>query len=159
MKTPWQLAIENALSFDVKKDGLQQRQNGDWTLRLTVAEIDMHQVIVSAKMGTIFQCVLVEKGDDELPVDHRAMERDKWRDLGPAKQAGIRCKEPSFWAFLSEECAGPPIHDEAAAAVMVRDICGVESRADLNKPGNSEARIAWHELDRHFQAWKAAEHA
>ena len=44
-------ARENAISFEVKKDGLQQRQSGDWVLRVTVAAIDMHQVIVNAPMG------------------------------------------------------------------------------------------------------------
>src|SRR5215475_2539197 len=95
-------ARANAISFEAKKDGLSQRQSGDWQLRLTVAALDMDQRITSAPMGTRFQCVLVEINDDETPVDHAAQDRDKWRALGPTKQAGIRCNDPVFWAFLRE---------------------------------------------------------
>jgi hypothetical protein len=68
-------ARDNALQLEVKKDGLQQRQNGDWVLRFTAQNIDMHQVIVNAPMGTRFWCSLIELNDDETPVDHKAMER------------------------------------------------------------------------------------
>jgi hypothetical protein len=152
-------ASANAISLEVKKDGLQQRQGGDWVLRFTVAAIDMDQRITNAAMGTRFACVLVEINDDETPVDHKSQERDKWRDLGPAKQAGMRCKEPTFWAFLSEEHGGPRVHDEESAAALVRDICGVGSRSDLGKPGHQHARAAWHDLDFAYQAWKVREHA
>jgi hypothetical protein len=147
----------------VKKDGLQQRQNGDWTLRFTAQAKDLqpediHQVIVNANMGTRFLLTLVEIGDDEMPVEHKKMDRDKWRALGATAQAGIRCKQPLFWVWLSEEkriaCG-----DEEDAAKIVRKICGVETRRDLDKVGNAQARIMWHELDFEFQAWKAMEHA
>jgi hypothetical protein len=81
MTTPARQARENAISFEVKKDGLQQRQSGDWVLRLTVQAVDMDQRITTAPMGTRFVCALVEVGDDEMPVDHKAMDRDKWRAL------------------------------------------------------------------------------
>lgn len=153
-------AVDNAISFEVKKDGLQQRQSGDWVLRLTVAAVDMDQRITNAAMGTRFMCVMVEVNDDETPVDHRAESRDKWRELGPAKQAGIRCKDPVFWAYLREGMHHyVEVDDEDSAAEAVRDICGVASRSDLNKPGQSAARLKWHDLDFAFQAWKVMEHA
>jgi hypothetical protein len=162
---PAEKARDNALCFECKKDGLQQRQSGDWVLRFTVQAIDMHQTILSAAMGTRFQCVLVELNDDETPVDHKAKERDKWRDLGPVKQAALRCKEPVFWAFLCEKGAtddDPECYDvdsEKVAAVVVRTICGVSSRSELSKPGMSQARIKWYDLDNAFQAWKVKENA
>lgn len=165
MKTPADIALDNAISFEVLKDGLQQRQNGDWTLRFTAQASDMqprdvHRILVNAKMGTRFLCTLVEKGDDEMPVDHKAMDRDKWRDLGATKQAGIRCKQPLFWAWLEEEKrAGIDVTNEETAAHIVRYICGVASRRDLDKVGGAEARIKWHELDNEFRAWKALQHA
>lgn len=159
MKTQAQQAIENALQFEVKKDGLTQRQNGDWVLRLTVQAIDMHQRITTADMGTRFWCSLIELNDDETPVDHKAMDRDKWRDLGPAKQAGMRCKEPIFWAYLTEEYTGrdDPVVNEDDAAEFVRNHCGVASRSDFGKPGYHDNRLRWHELDNAYQAWKARE--
>lgn len=152
-------AMANAISLEVKKDGLQQRQNGDWILRFTVAAIGMDQSITQAPMGTRYQCVLVEINDDETPVDRKAMERDRWRELGPTKQAGIRCKDPIFWAWLCETQSFPHIENEAMAASALRELLGIESRRDLEKPGHTAARLDWFNLDFKFQAWKAAEHA
>jgi hypothetical protein len=151
-------ATENAISFEGKKDGLAQRQGGDWMLRLTVSGEDMDERITHAAMGTRYQVVMVEVDDNEEPVDHTAVERDKWRALGAARQAGIRCKDAVFRAWLMEEkhCfAG----DEDEAAQTIRDLCGVESRADLERPGAGRQRAVWHQLDNEFQAWKAAENA
>ena len=150
-------ARQNAISLEVKKDGLQQRQSGDWMLRFTVAAVDMDQRITNAPMGARYQCVLVEVNDDESPKNHQAIERDKWRDLGPAKQAGIRCKEPLFWAYL-REVRGFTVHNEDDAAFTVREYCGVASRADLGKINMNSERLRWTSLDNHYQAWKAAEH-
>lgn len=152
------LAKANAIQLEVKKDGLTQRQSGDWQLRLTIGAVDMDQRITSAPMGTRFACVLVEINDDETPVDHKAAMRDKWRDLGPTKQAGMRCTDPVFWAWLEEERHYQVANSEQAAEV-VRDICGVASRRDLEKPGNATERLRWFDLDNAFQAWKAAENA
>lgn len=152
------LARANAISFEVKKDGLTQRQSGDWQLRLVTAAIEMDQRIVAAPMGTRFVCVLVEVNDDESPRDHRAEDRDKWRALGATKQAGIRCKDPMFWAFLREGYYGHALNEESAAAA-VRSLCNVLTRSDLDKPGFSDARILWFDIDKKFQAWKAREHA
>ena len=151
-------ARENAVHFECKKDGLQQRQSGDWVLRLTVAAVDMHQRITTAQMGTRFMCALVEINDDEQPVDHVAVERDKWRGLGPTKQAGIRCNDPVFWAWLMEE-HGYPVSDEKTAAVAVRALCEVTSRTEFEKPGHSTNRALWYDLDTAFQAWRALENA
>jgi hypothetical protein len=150
-------AVHNAISFEVKKDGLQQRQSGDWQLRFTVSAVDMDQRLSVAPMGTRFACVLVEVNDDETPVNHRAVERDKWRDLGPAKQAGIRCKDPMFWAFLEEELHFGSVRSEPFAAQIVREHCQVTSRSELSQPGNHYPRERWHQMDSAFQAWKARE--
>jgi len=154
------IAVENAISFEVKKDGLQQRQNGDWVLRFTAQNIDMHKIVTNAPMGTRFLMTLVELNDDQTAVDHKAMDRDKWRDLGPTKQAGMRCADPVFWAWLEEE--GPhgqryECNSNDDAAEIVRLLCNVASRADLAKPGFSAHRIKWYEIDQQFQAWKLKE--
>lgn len=153
-------AKENAIILECKKDGLQQRQSGDWSLRFTVAGVEIDHRLVRAPMGARYQCVLVEINDDETPVDHQAVDRDKWRDLGPAKQAGMRCKEPIFWAFLREgRHQFHKVHDEESAAATVRNYCGVSSRSELGKPAFHQSRILWHGLDNEYQGWKANEHA
>jgi hypothetical protein len=117
-----------------------------------IAAADMDARITGAAMGTRYQCVLVEVNDDETPKEDS--DKQKWRGLGPVKQAALRCRDPLFWAFLKEE-KHIPARDADDAAVWVRKLCDVPSRADLAI--NSKARIAWYGLDHHFQAWKAVQ--
>lgn len=79
-----------------------------------------------------------------------------WRDLPPAQQAGIRCEEPSFEAFLKEE-RSDDWHESQDAAACVRLICGIGSRSELGS--NQRARMIWKQLNDQFEAWKAMEHA
>lgn len=87
-----------------------------------------------------------------------ALDRNKWRALGPARQAGIRCKDAVFWAYLREELLFP-VNNEEQASQVVRDICCVESRSDLGKPGKGEERERWNKLDDEFLGWRAKENA
>ena len=48
--------------------------------------------------------------------------------------------------------------DEEAAAAAVREICHVQSRAELSAVGTN-AHNYWHQLDDAYQAWKVVENA
>lgn len=91
--------------------------------------------------------------------DTKRASSKSWDELPLAQQAGIRCSEESFWKFLSDEHFFDEngqfdiITDAEKAAVYVRLICGVDSRADLDK--SSRSRILWRGLDAKFQAWLA----
>jgi hypothetical protein len=150
-------AVRNSICLELKKDGLRQKQNGDWQLHFIAAAVHMDQRLATAPMGARFQAVLVEVGEDETAVDHKLEDRDRWRELGATRQAGIRCNDPVFWAYLSEELHFPPIADADMAAACVREHCQIESRSDFNKPGFHEQRERWHRLDYAFQAWKIRE--
>ena len=79
-----------------------------------------------------------------------------FRDLPPQQQAGMRCDEPTFAAFLKEQRED----DWAEApdtADCVRLICGVTSRAELQT--NHKARVIWNMINSQYEAWKALEHA
>jgi len=91
------------------------------------------------------------------PGEKPAKDKRDWRELSPAQQAGIRCDEPSFAAFLKEQ--RPDDWHEATddPAACVRLICGVTSRAYIEK--DQRSRVIWKQLDDQFQAWKALEHA
>jgi hypothetical protein len=76
-------------------------------------------------------------------------ERRAWSQLSYAEQAGIRCNEPAFWQFLSEEVDIVSDPEEAANAVRVH--CGVGSRSQIKAgsiPGHS-----WQSLDASYEAW------
>lgn len=166
--TPADLARQNAIAFECKKDSLRQTQAGTWKVAFTV--IDMDERLTRAMPGTRYQAVLVEVGDDELPVQQPAKESkstppttpqpglDKpragakrdWHDLSPQQQAGIRCEEAAFIVFLEEKCE-PALADGFTAANAVRSICGVKSRSELGT--NHKARMLWHALDSEYQAW------
>lgn len=162
-----------AISLEAKKDALRQMQNGDWKVSFTVQGVDMDARLTQAPMGTRFAMVLVEIGDNEEPVPPKAVapaspgqvtskpdrvkrEKQNWRDTAPANQAGIRCDDPIFIAFLKEQ-RPDDWHEAPDAAECVRLICGVQSRTELGI--NHKARVIWHQLDEQFSAWKAMEHA
>lgn len=177
---PADLARQNAIPLEVKKDGLQQRQNGDWVLRFVVQAADMDQRLTSAPMGTRFQVALVEIDDSEMPVSPAAKEpaatpevaqppspakrtasgeassrsRMDWRELQPAAQAGIRCADPVFWKFLEEQ-DGCETSNADEAANVVRFLCQVKSRSELST--DHRKRVLWHQLDSQFLAWKELE--
>ena len=142
-------AVANAIPIEVKKDGLQQRQNGDWVLRLTVQAADMDQRVTSAPMGTRYQAVLVEVDDNEQPKEQPKGKLD-WRDVQPAAQAGIRCAEPRFRDYLAIE-HGINTKTAQEAAEAVRNLCGVNSRAQLGV--NHKARTLWHQIDSGYREW------
>ena len=164
-----------AISLEAKKDRLVQLQSTDWKVTFTVQTIDMDARLTKAPMGTRYAMVLVEIGDDELPVApakevlaqpqqvvDRApagAKRDKmdWREMQPAAQAALRCEDPTFRAFLREERGISRVDSPTTAAIAVREICGVESRAELST--NHRKRVIWHQLDSQYLAWKAVEHA
>jgi len=77
--------------------------------------------------------------------------RRDWRDLQPAQQAGIRCNEMTFIAFLKEQYPDD-WHEAQEVAECVRLICNVESRTELNT--KHRATVLWHQLDSTYQAWK-----
>ena len=139
------IARQSAIPLEVKKDGLQQRQNGDWVLRLVVQAADMDPRITNAAMGTRFQAALVEVGDDELP-----KQRTDWREVQPAAQAGIRCADEQFRKYLrSEHGESASNPDEAAEAI--RKMCNIVSRSELST--NHKARALWHSIDSSYREW------
>lgn len=129
--------------------GIAAIQSAETTRRREVVRSDAKH----SNTGTMATSIEVRPDQDHPPPDRA--KRD-WRDLQPQQQAGIRCEEPSFEAFLKEERADD-WHEAQEAAECVRLICGVSSRSELGN--NQKARTIWHQLDEQYQAWKALEHA
>lgn len=76
-------------------------------------------------------------------------ERKAWADLPPAQQCAIRCEDHAFRLFISKYCEDPAIQSSQQVAAVIRHLCGIGSRADLNT--NHRARVVWHNLDRRFE--------
>lgn len=103
--------------------------------------------------GQRFAMVLVEIDDDETPVQEKvATELPKGGAL--AKLAGILCADAKFrkWLFATRiTCAADNFPDEAeqdeeGAAELVRSICQVSTRAELDH--NPRAAEFFHEIIR-----------
>ncbi len=178
--TPAEQALANTITFEAKKDSLRQSQSGDWKIAFTVQGVDMDTRLSKAAPGTRYVAVLVEINDQELPVSQAEKEampnsrpvsrqdnaqpqpaptagaKRDWRDLQPQQQAGIRCGEPIFVAYL-KEVYPHEWRETGDAAECVRLICGVHSRVELGT--NNKARVIWHQLDEQFTTWKFLEHA
>lgn len=89
------------------------------------------------------------------PTGGAKREKMDWRDMQPAAQAGIRSNEPEFWAFLREEKDFRDVRNADQAAMAIRDICQVNSRAEFST--DHRKRVLWHQLDSQFAAWQAKE--
>jgi hypothetical protein len=76
--------------------------------------------------------------------------RRKFDELPFPQQAAIRIRSEAFRRFLAERCGAIDI-DEPSANHLVRNLCGVTSKADI-KLGSSAA-IAWLNLDAQFRDW------
>lgn len=178
--TPAARAREAALSVEAKKHALRQQQDGCWIMTLRVHQNDMPEAVMKAAMGTRYQLAMVEIGDDEQPVSQRvpyppspsagekpgvatthrvpavplraAKEKRKWANLSYPQQAGIRCSDPVFWAFL-RETKRSHCNDEADATDYVRHVCSVTSRAEINP--DLASGLIWGSLDAAYDDWQA----
>ncbi len=159
-------ALANALKFEAVKCAYRQTKDGI-VVSLVVHPSDVPDGLATAPLGSRYVAVLVQVGDDEKPVksaegaqprqieSKRAAgakrEKREWRDVDPTTQAAMRCAEPAFHRFLEESYADDWQAFEHDPAEVVRFLCGVKSRKDLNVV--HAARMIWHALDNEFQLW------
>ena len=75
-----------------------------------------------------------------------------WADLQPSQQAALRGNDVAFLNFIRSRAPdlpqGGPMAKEIASGI--RQICGVESRAELNE---ARCRGSWLRLDQEFLVW------
>ena len=118
--------------------------------------------------GHRFMVAMVEIGDDEQPVQGNPVqgnpvqgnpvpqptepERPKGGAL--ARLAGMWCNDADFWAWLRSQ--GNKCASAEDAAAIVRDICAIDSRAELDS--NADAERAFQESIRSpFMLWRRRE--
>jgi hypothetical protein len=83
--------------------------------------------------------------DDDGVIEPAPEEGSAWDALGPVKQAGVLCSDPSFWKFADAKNA-----DEAAD--MVRLGCLIKSRKELAT--DPEAARKWRQIVADYRAWQ-----
>lgn len=107
------------------------------------------------KSGRRFMAVLVEVGDDELPVQPiPASSTGQRMPVGTiAMWLVLRCKDPDFWQWLASDLSYT-VGNEDQAADAVKHILGVKSRKDVD--GSAEVEKAFHAYIRiPYQRWLA----
>lgn len=165
-----------AIHCEMKKVAYRQTKDGV-VVSFVLHPQEVPAALSTSHIGARYIAALVEIGDDELPIPQAEKEnvtssvpatpslaQDKpsekakrpWEEWQPQQQAGMRCNDPIFISFLKEQRADD-WHETRDATECVRLICGVHSRVELGT--NQRARIAWHQLDEQYLAWKAMEHA
>lgn len=94
--------------------------------------------------GQRFAAVLVEIGDDEMPVTppESPPQPEKPKGGPLAKLAGMWANDPEFWAWLTGFHPSENWNAETSAA-YIRNVCGVESRVELDH--DPEAAALFHE--------------
>lgn len=134
---------DHAITFEAKKHSYRQTQDGV-VVGLVMHPNDVDAALSIAALGTRYQVVLVQIGDDGEPVGGPAQTSDRrsWETLSNAQQAGIRCNDERFQQWVARQ-------SKSTAATFVRDYCGVHSRADLNEGPPADR---WRELDARYRA-------
>ena len=157
-----------AVHFEAKKTGFGQAQDG-WSLTLRIQDADVPGSVRDARKGTRYMVALVEVGDDELPVAGSSngktpdfgsgnegstsspAAKRRFNDMSRGQQAGVLYNDGRFqdwldehhgnaWSPIWEPDGGPYWTRSAVAAEIVREVCGVQSRARLdNETGPAEA--------------------
>lgn len=174
--TPAELALENAMHCEAKKHAYRQTQDGV-VVSFVLHPNEVPDGLATAPLGSRYVLALVQIDESELPVKQKEAaakprpsahpptpqtggarrEKMDWRDMQPAAQAGIRCEDPVFWAFLSERYRDDWLESASDAPECVRLVCGVTSRSELGTV--QAARVIWKMLDEQFQSWKLMERA
>lgn len=181
--TPAALARHNAIPLEIKKDGLQQRQNGDWVLRFVVQACDMDERITKAAMGTRFQAALVIIGDDELPVQkevmpnpeqrsNRADVSDRPNNAQPQpkdKPAGAK-RPKQDWQDMQPSAQASMLCDKPVFQAFLREKYSDDWLEAMSDPdecvrlicavesksmlNDGVYRVIWHTLQSEFKAWE-----
>lgn len=117
----------------------------DGTLRLSVDIEPMHAQAAFALFGKPGQPLALAA----LKPASSEPEADKPKGGTLAQWVALRCQEPAFQAWLKDQYltrwleAGESDPEECAAAV-VRSICGVKTRAELDSNATAAARLHAH---------------
>ena len=124
-KKQWRDAAQ---SFESSLMILRKDKNG-WVIGFSVHPSEIPEALLSAPLGTRFQQVLFQIGDDEQPVVPK-----RERENPSVAKAGELCRNSEFQDFILGETKDP-FDDEARlekkSAEALCDSLGIQSRREI----------------------------
>lgn len=109
--------------------------------------------------GEAIPVALARLVDDARVEPEHVKERRSFADMPLPQQAALRCHEPQFREFLVNTDRMRLLNatpDDFAE--VVRQLCGVKSRADIGKGPNdrsvNDSGFKWRALDAEYYAWQ-----
>jgi hypothetical protein len=117
------LSDMNTSNFEAVKVAIKQDKSG-YVLTLSIHPDDVPEEILRDFVGARYQFVAVRLNDDQTPYP---------RKNGVISAAGILCRSPAFWDWLTELGEITERTEEQAVEALHR-ICGINSRSELTTP-------------------------
>ena len=133
------------IQFEAIKVALKQDKSG-YVLTLNVHPDEAPDALLRDFVGARYQVVMVRLNGNEEPM-YRQEEFERARAMGIA---GMLCRDPLFWKFVSEQSLADENEEEATE--WLRQEVGISSRAELKS--NVGARIRLTRVHKEFMAWK-----
>lgn len=124
--------------FECLRVSFRQDKDG-YLIVLRIHPNDVDAQITMDRLGQRYNAALQRVGEDEKPVEHK----EKTTGERMVQQAAILCADTEFQKWLVREGFVLEANEQDAAKAM-RDILGVESRADLKT--SPEAQEVFREL-------------
>lgn len=132
---------EIAVNFEAVKTSMSQNKDG-MILRLAIHPNDVPTALIQDWVGTRYMVALVKLDDDDKPVASDATESAN----RAIKSAAMLCKDPSFHKFMQTMYNehpgwGTQGSPDADTTAILRDVLGVDSRADMKTNADALQRF------------------
>jgi hypothetical protein len=138
--------LSEPIQFEAVKTGLKQSKDG-YLLTLAVHPDEIQDDLMRDFVGSRYVVVMVRLGDDEKPLNRE----QEFPGDHAVKMAGMLCRDPEFWEWLSQKKLLED-QNEKACAEWLSDYLGIESRKELKT--DEDARALFSRLKEAFEAWR-----
>lgn len=138
--------MSEPIQFEGIKTGLKQSKDG-YVLTMAVHPDDLPDDLMRDFVGSRYVVVMVRLGDDERPMNRE----QEFPGDHAVKMAGMLCRDPEFWEWLSQKKLLED-QNEKACAEWLSDYLGIESRKELKT--DEDARALFNRLKEAFEAWR-----
>lgn len=138
---------EAAIGFEAVKVSMSQDKNGV-TLRLSVHPNDCPPELHTDWVGSRYMVGMVRLNDFDEP----EMREEQHYIERLIASAGLLCRNPDFWTFLSGRYSFEDVGGEDEAIHTLRNECRIKSRSEFRD--NSDARYRFDEIKKEFLQWK-----